>query len=190
MKTKIFLVLIISSSIVSCINKDSNKKTDVSASNEITDIDSQDDNDLAQKGFELWDTETIGNIQCGERYERIVEIYGEPENETEPIFSDVDGATYIAADYISRGISITYLIKEDSIKEVSDIEIVKPCELKTSRDVGIGSTYSEVKNAYEGLTNNIGADSVTIIVGSIYGGLVFNFEDNKVSRVFIGASAE
>jgi hypothetical protein len=34
------------------------------------------------------------------------------------------------------------------------------------------------------------AEPGTYVVGSIYGGIIFNFENGRVSRIFLGAAAE
>jgi hypothetical protein len=66
------------------------------------------------------------------------------------------------------------------------ITITKPCELKTKRNIGIGSTYEEVDNAYRKEINPEFSDTETLTAGSIYGGIIFSFQNMRV----IGASAE
>jgi hypothetical protein len=181
---------------ISCGNKNSNQDNNKSKSvtselidrNEINESDSSEM--FLKKSFELMDKENIGEIRLHKNYNEIVETYGEPNEISEPSFSDVDGEYYLSADYPEKGIFLVFLIKNDSVKEVATIEIKKPSELKTSKQIGIGNNYEEVKNAYKELFNSEFSDAETIVIGSIYGGIIFNFMDNKVERIYIGASAE
>ena len=181
---------------ISCGNKKSNQDNNKtqSVTSELIDRNGINESDSSEmffkKSLELMDKENIGEIRLNKNYNEIVESYGEPNEISEPSFSDVDGEYYFSADYPEKGIFLVFLIKNESVKKVATIEIKKPSELKTSRQIGIGSNYEEVKNAYKELFNSEFSDTETIIIGSIYGGIVFNFKDNKVERIYIGASAE
>lgn len=61
---------------------------------------------------------------------------------------------------------------------------------KTSRNIGIGNTYQEVLKAYNKYINDGETNDTLIVAGSIYGGMIFNFEKGKVARMFMGAAAE
>lgn len=76
-------------------------------------------------------------------------------------------------------------------KAVESITVTTPCTLATKRGIRIGSTEQEVRKAYKQDWNK--EDSTpgkTFVAGSIYGGIVFQFQDGKVSRIFLGAAAE
>jgi len=196
MKANLILLTVLFILTISCGNKKSNQANNEkqSSTSELIDRNDTDKSDsseyIFEKGLELMEKETIGKIKLGMTFNEIIEYYGEPNEISEPSFSDVDGQYYLSTDYPEKGILIVFLIKNDSIKEVSTIEIKIPSELKTSRQIGIGSNYDEVRNAYKELFNPEFSDAETIIVGSIYGGIVFNLKDNKVERIYIGASAE
>ena len=70
------------------------------------------------------------------------------------------------------------------------ITITEPCEFKTTRNIGIGSNMEEVQTAYRQEINAKSSNTETIIAGTVYGGIIFNFENKKVKSIFIGASAE
>ncbi len=81
-------------------------------------------------------------------------------------------------------------------KTVFSITVTAPSDLVTARGVGIGSTRSEVESAYsdfppdpEGYEGYFDGQDV-YLVGSIYGGMIFTFENGVVSKIFFGASAE
>lgn len=76
-------------------------------------------------------------------------------------------------------------------KSVDGITVTSPSVLKTKRGIQIGSTEKAVTKAY-GRDKNT-EDSVpkeTFVAGSLYGGLIFNFKNNRVTEIFLGASAE
>jgi hypothetical protein len=183
----VIVVFLISCNFKNTDNANSNSKLEENKSKVDT---RKSDEYLFSIGFELMDKEKIGEIKRGTKLDKLIDLYGEPDERSEPIFSDVDGETYQGIEYNKKGISITCIMRSDSTREVAMIEIKEPCELKTSKNIGIGSTFEEVKNAYKGFINAADSDPETIIVGSVYGGLVFNFKNNKVTRVFIGPSAE
>lgn len=81
-------------------------------------------------------------------------------------------------------------------KTVFSITLEGPSTLKTGEGIGIGSLKNDVVKAYEGFPTEAGEAEGLFqgqdvhLVGSIYGGMVFTFNDGKVSRIFLGASAE
>ncbi|MGD9605793.1 MAG: hypothetical protein AB7V00_06585 [Bacilli bacterium] len=80
---------------------------------------------------------------------------------------------------------------EKGKKTVCSITLINPCTLKTSKLIEIGSEYQEVYNKYSKLIDNeFTSSEKNIVVGSIYGEIIFSFENLKVDRIFIGAAAE
>ncbi|MDF1739602.1 MAG: hypothetical protein P1U86_10620 [Verrucomicrobiales bacterium] len=81
-------------------------------------------------------------------------------------------------------------------KSVFSITVKAPSNLKTSLGIGIGDPKEKVLEAYreystsdEGLDGFFG-DADAHLVGSIYGGMIFYFENGAVSEIFLGAAAE
>jgi hypothetical protein len=192
MKNISFNFILIFLFVISCGNpgsQNSNGKS-IQAIQESPSDSSKYQEEMLTKGFELEKNEKIGQLQFGLSYEKVIELIGEPETKPEYVVSDVDGATYKNIDYNKKGIFLSFEMKEDSTTELSSIEIKEPCNMMTTKNVGIGSTFEDVKKAYNGLINPEGSGQETLVVGTVYGGLVFNFKDSKVQRVYIGASAE
>lgn len=76
-------------------------------------------------------------------------------------------------------------------KSIASITAIGPSTLRTQRNIQIGSTRQEVMKAYRHEWDKENSmPSGSFIAGSIYGGLIFNFENNKVNRIFLGAAAE
>lgn len=148
---------------------------------------------LAQKqetGMELMDTETIGKLHLGLSYSDVVAILGEAEEVSEAYVSEIDAEKHQTYNYPKKGISLSFILPEDRKNELTEIEIKAPSDLVTSRKIGIGSAYDETLAAYKNVLDVDFTSDDQIVAGSIYGGVVFNFENKKVMRMFIGASAE
>lgn len=145
---------------------------------------------LAKKGFDLMETESVGAIKFGLTTKQVITLIGEPDEIEKPFYSEVDGETYQHYYYKSKGIFLSFVIKNDSIKEVRLIEIKAPSSLKTTKNIGIGSALSEVMNAYKEYINKEFSDSSEIVAGSPYGGIVFSIQNQKVKSIYIGPTAD
>jgi hypothetical protein len=115
---------------------------------------------------------------------------GKPEKKSALKLWGADGEYHQDYIYKSKGIEIDFIGKKESSKSINMITISKPCALATSNNIRIGSMKEDVERAYDGLINPEFSNSETIVVGSIFGGLVFILKNNKVESIFIGASAE
>ena len=78
----------------------------------------------------------------------------------------------------------------DNSRKVNMMTISGQCELKTKRNIGIGSILEEVKSAYKSEIDPNLNSLKTIVAGTIYGGIIFSFDNDKVNSIFIGARAE
>jgi hypothetical protein len=70
------------------------------------------------------------------------------------------------------------------------ITINPPCKFKTQKGIGIDSDYKNVETAYQKYIDIKSSNENEIVAGSIYGGIIFRFENQKVKSIFIGAAAE
>ena len=140
-------------------------------------------------GWELLDSERVGDIKIGMAKAKVLDLLGKPDKKTKPMELWIDGATYQEWDYSKKGISISMNVSDNVVGEFT---IYAPCELKTKRRIGIGSTSKEVIEAYKKaikLGDNF-ISSHLIIAGSAYGGIQFTIKDKKVTEIFFGATAE
>lgn len=81
--------------------------------------------------------------------------------------------------------------KKGGKKSIVSITLIPPSTLRTTRNIRIGSTRQEVMQAYKRDWNKEDSDPTgSFVAGSIYGGLVFGFEKDRVNRIFLGAAAE
>ena len=51
------------------------------------------------------------------------------------------------------------------------------------------STYAEIRAAYVSMNEDEASSRIRAVVGSPFGGVVSNFMEDKVSQIFVGATA-
>lgn len=139
-------------------------------------------------GFELLKTECFGDIKIDMTAQKTIELLGQPEKKSETAIWESDGEYHQTWNY--KGITLDMVGEENKDQVISMITIAEPCSLKTKRRIGIGSDISEVKNAYIKAIDPAFSDSLSIVAGTTYGGLIFSFEGQKVKQIFLGAAAE
>ncbi len=93
--------------------------------------------------------------------------------------------------YSSKGLVLNIAGEKGSAnKTIFSINAKEPCSFKTRANMGIGNTYTEVQEAYKRDIDASATDKEQITVGSIYGGIIFTFKNEKATGVFLGAAAE
>jgi len=128
----------------------------------------------------LLENDTVASIPCTPK--KLKEIY--------------EGAT---GDYVQTWQFATCGIvlkmsspKKGAPKSISAITLTKPATFATGRGIRIGSTEQEVLAAY-GRYRDADGDSKKgkrFVAGSVYDGIIFDFQDGTVVRIFLGAAAE
>lgn len=143
-------------------------------------------------------SESIGGLSNGDPMSKAEALFGVPDSKEEFYEEGATGDMIAEWKWEKQGLSITVQKLPDGLI-ARGISITAPSTAKTSRGIGIGSTWAEVDAVYspfkgQGLNPDEG-EPVTwgpeqIIVGSVYGGTFFSFEDGKVTSIFVGAGAE
>lgn len=135
--------------------------------------------------------ESFGNIKIGTLIKDIIQLLGKPEKVEAPFLSDATGEYMGAINYPSKGIKLGTNGKNESDQTVNMIFISSPCTLKTSKNIGIGSTKEALVSAYQPhLKPEQYQDKAEMILGSLYGGMIVNFKNEKVSEMSLGVFAE
>jgi hypothetical protein len=139
-------------------------------------------------GTELLQNETFGNIKIGLTAAQTQEALGKPDKKGEKAEWEADGETHQSWTY--KGIELDMTGKEE--QTINNINITAPSTLKTSKNIGIGSTKAEVEAAYTGAIDKSATEegSENIVAGTVYGGIIFKIENGKVNGIFVGAAAE
>jgi hypothetical protein len=144
-------------------------------------------------GFSLLKQERIGKLQIGlaeEEVYRIVTSKCAMKAGLEKLWG-ADGAYHQEWDYPNCGITLSMVSNQKGgSKSIESITLVRPSRLSTKRGIRIGSTEKVVKKAYKAEWNRETNNSESFVAGSIYGGLIFQFQNGKVSKIFLGAAAE
>lgn len=148
--------------------------------------------DYAEIGFGLAAAESAFILNSSFFDSEVVKFLGEPEKKSEPAVWGSDGLEHQTWYYSSKGIELGLSKNDESKQVIYSVKLEKPCILKTSRGIGIGSTKAEVLDAYKKEIDPVenGGGSSAIVAGTVYGGLIFTLENDIVASIFIGAAAE
>ena len=138
------------------------------------------------------DIESFGDIKLGQPATSLIKVLGEPDNKTKAIEWEADGLMHEDWTWKSKGliINLSSEINNTATIQVFSIRAKAPCTFKTKANIGIGSSYAEVQEAYKKDINAEESNKEQVTVGSIYGGIIFTFRNDKVESVFLGAAAE
>ena len=136
-------------------------------------------------------TGAIGGLSLDMSHTKVVEMVGQPDSKSKAEEWGADGLMHQDWTYKSKGITINMSSDKDLTKQVvASITVEGPATIKTEKNIGIGSLYKDVMTAYEKEVDKETSDKTVIVVGSVYGGMIFNFKNDKVEKIFIGAAAE
>lgn len=139
-------------------------------------------------GFELLKSEGIGGLKIGLNTLKTKEFIGDPAERSKAEKWEADGEVHQDWLYTKEGITLEMIGEGEQL--INSISIIAPCKFKTKKQIGIGSSKEEVLKAYNIAMDRSSGESDNITVGTVYGGLMFNFENEKVNSIFFGASAE
>jgi len=142
-------------------------------------------------GFDLCDSERVGDLHIGMTKEQVIKLLGQPESKSDTMRAGADGLLYQQWEYKKQGISLAMGGDDLSNLAIRDLTVFAPCTFKTRRRIGIGSTVKDISTAYK-KAMRISSEKISgmIILGSAYGGIQFTINKDKVDTLFIGASAE
>ncbi|WP_367870866.1 hypothetical protein [Luteolibacter sp. Populi] len=164
--------------------------------------------------FKLLAAESIGKIRHQQKAADLIKIYGEPKSKGKPEMWEAIGEWVEEWEYPALSVALKMSSEErDGPKTVLIATAGKDCKLATARGIKIGSTRAEVEKAYGDVQEKIPGDGPakpgdpkpdppaeekdkekgeekSFVAGSIYGGVIFSFKDDKVSEIFLGAAAE
>lgn len=147
---------------------------------------------FAADEFALLSKERIGNLRIGLSEEEIKKTIHCPLKRGPDVLWGADGAYHQKWEYSDCGITLDMASdKEGAPKLIESITLLSPSTLSTKRGIRIGSTKQDVMKTYKPYWNREDSKHFGgFVAGSIYGGLMFTFENDKVSRIFLGAAAE
>jgi hypothetical protein len=136
--------------------------------------------------------EQIGKLHIGLSAKEVRQIIpGKPTRGAEKWWG-ADGQYHQEWQYPDGGITLGMVAeKKGGPQSIESITITRPSTLQTQRGIRIGSTEAEVVEAYGRFQNAEDSKPGELLVaGSIFGGVMFDFQQGRVRRIFIGAAAE
>jgi len=139
--------------------------------------------------FEAMTNAKLGNLKVGMTTDEVIKELGGCLDKSDTAACEVCGLEHQEWNYKDQGIKLV-MVKEEEGEVVSSIHLISPYNERTDKGIGIGSTVDDVLKAYAKDINAEEGDDNVIVVGSIYGGIVFRIENGAVSSIFIGAGAE
>ncbi|WP_017307121.1 hypothetical protein [Spirulina subsalsa] len=145
-----------------------------------------------EDGFDLMENETLGGwLKVGLPASAIVEQLGEPPQKGEAVLWGAIGTYVQQWDYPGQGINLQMESEEpDGEQRVLHLTLSSPSSLQTRQNIGIGSSRTSVEQAYQEYGQVTPENPNTFIAGTVYGGIIFEFEEDQVTHIFIGAAAE
>jgi hypothetical protein len=146
---------------------------------------------LAAEDFP-YEKEQIGKLHLGLSEREVNQIIpGKPARGPEELWG-ADGQYHQEWRYAARRLTLGMVSKQKGgPQSVGSLMITSPSTLQTQKGIGIGSTEAEVVKAY-GRFRNAGDSKPgeLFVAGSIFGGIMFDFQQGRVNRIFIGAATE
>lgn len=137
--------------------------------------------------FTLYNSESLGPLHAGMSDKEIVAALGKPKKKAKPQEEGATGAwvstwTWSDASAVMTGDNKT------GPTQARNVEVHGASKLATKKGIRIGSTRAEVEKAYPRSADDK-AQPNSYLAGSMYGGLRFALENNRVAAIEIGAFA-
>ena len=135
--------------------------------------------------------EAFGPLKLGTTASELQKKLGAPQSKSKPVFEAATGVTVETWRYPSKGFEVVlgHVDKKDPLK-IDRMTITKPCVWKTRRGIGIGDTASRVRSVYAKEIRPEVNSPDSIVVGTVYDGLIMHIKNGKVDTLFLGAAAE
>jgi hypothetical protein len=137
--------------------------------------------------------ESLGELRLGLPEKDVIKLLGPPTKRSALILQEADGNYVQHWDYPQKGIDLQMSAggKKSGAKTVAMITASVPCNFATKKGIKIGDAEGAARKAYADYADReSGNEPGVFVVGSVYGGIIFNFKDGKVSKIFFGAAAE
>lgn len=147
---------------------------------------------LESDPFALMREESLGEIKLDLSAQQVIQLLGNTTQKGQVEFWAGDALYHQYWYYPNQGITLSMASEtEKGQQNIAFIKLVSPSTLTTKRGIKIGSSIEEVSLAYaKEKDKEMSIPDQTFVAGSIYGGLIFTFDQGRVSEIFLGAAAE
>lgn len=139
------------------------------------------------------DIESFGEIKIGQQATETIKALGNPDKKSKATEWGADGLMHEDWTWAGKGLVLNMSSDKNNVAGTLGIFSITAnslCPFKTRAGIGIGNSYKEVQDAYQRDINTEETTKDQIVVGSVYGGILFSFTNDKVSRIFLGPAAE
>lgn len=136
-------------------------------------------------------TEKVGPLKLGMTGAQVQAAFGKPHSQGAWIDEAATGLQVQEWRYPARGVFVT-VSREDAsgTPTVERFRVTRPCGHATSKGIKVGDGAAKVKAAYGKQVSAEDSSARSLVVGSVYDGVIFSLKDGKVSEIFVGAAAE
>ncbi|MDB9411792.1 hypothetical protein [Microcystis aeruginosa] len=147
---------------------------------------------LESDPFALMREESLGKLKLDLFAQQVIQLLGNPRQKGGVEFWAGDALYHQYWYYPNQGITLSMASEtEKGQQNIAFIKLVFPSTLPTKRGITIGSSIEEVSLAYaKEKDQEMSIPDQTFVAGSIYGGLIFTFDNGRVIEIFLGAAAE
>jgi hypothetical protein len=138
------------------------------------------------------DGDHLGALYLGQPSADVVKAIGEPETRGDLIDRPSAGDFAAPWEYPAKGLTLELVAPAKAAPlTVASITCSAPCALRTDRGIGVGSSPADVKAAYgDREDKDHPMTEARFVVDSLFGGIIFSFEGDRVTSIFFGAAAE
>jgi len=141
--------------------------------------------------LQITDVQALGALKLQMPESALEAILGKPGREGKEVLEAATGMTVKNRLYPQHGLTVTLGRAEANQGWVVErFKATAPCQLKTPQGVGIATPVARLKTLYGSLLEKETSTPSQLVVGSVYGGVIFNIQGGKVSSIFVGAAAE
>jgi len=135
-------------------------------------------------------SEPIGPLRLGMTEAKVAKAAGAPSTKQKPTFAGEATSDWEKV-WIYPGVVVTFYADTEKgpTWRIRSIEVAANSAWKTKRGIGIGASRARVKKAYARLEDKQAPSEGKFVAGSVYGGVIFTFADDKVADIFVGAAA-
>jgi hypothetical protein len=135
--------------------------------------------------------ETLGALRLDQSADEVLKVLASEPIKGEEQEWGADGLFHQEWTFETEGITIGMVAEtKGGPQTILFLRATAPCIFPTASGVMIGSSKEDVLKAYGSAVNPEESSNQRIVVGSIYGGAIFELKDGSVNSIFIGAAAE
>lgn len=138
------------------------------------------------------DEDGLGKLKLDLTAAEVTALLGNPESKGEDVEWGATGEWVQEWSFKAQGLVLNMAsVKKGGAKTLLSITATPPCKLSTARGIHIGSSLQEVSKAYGDVhEKQQSRPGESFVAGSLFGGIIFDLKQGKVSEIFIGAAAE